>query len=90
MPQVISALDARTQFGQLMRRAKDNGTRFVVDKRGEPQVVIMGISDFIETIAPESDILASIRKQAKRSSAAKLSMQNIDQEIKAYRQTKKR
>ena len=53
VPVIVSALAARTQLGQIMRRARRENARFVVDRRGEPQVVIMGIKDFLKTIAPE-------------------------------------
>lgn len=89
MPIVVSALDARTQLGQLMRRAKAGKERFVIDKRGEPQVVIIGINDFLKNIAPESDILATIRADAKRKGKDKISMRTIDREIKAYRREKR-
>ncbi len=85
---VISALAARTQFGQIMRRAKLEHTRFVVDRRGEPQVVIMGIKDFLRTVAPEKKVLAAIRSQARRKGAVKLSSRQIDSEIRAYRKEK--
>lgn len=83
---VVSALAARTQFGQIMRRARAGRTRFVVDRRGEPQVVIMGIRDFLKTIAPEKKVLAAIREAARSSGKSKLSMREIDREIRAYRQ----
>ena len=89
MPIVVSALDARTQLGQIMRRAKTGRERFVVDKRGEPQVVIIGIDDFLNNVAPESDILAAIRADAKRKGRDKISMRAIDREIKAYRREKR-
>lgn len=82
---VVSALAARTQFGQIMRRAKNDDTRFVVDRRGEPQVVIMGIKDFLRTIAPEKSVLAAIRTASRRGGKNKLSMRTIDREIRAYR-----
>ena len=82
---VVSALAARTQFGQIMRRAKADGTRFVVDRRGEPQVVIMGIKDFLANVAPESKALADIRATARKKGKDKLSMREIDREIRAYR-----
>jgi hypothetical protein len=31
MPNVVSALTARTQFGQIIRRVKERNERFVVD-----------------------------------------------------------
>lgn len=84
-PKVISALAARTQLGQIMRRARLEQTRFVVDRRGEPQVVIMGIKDFLTTIAPEKKVLAAIRAAARKKGKNKLSMREIDREIRSYR-----
>lgn len=82
---VISALAARTQLGQIMRRARLEQTRFVVDRRGEPQIVIMGIKDFLTTIAPEKKILAAIRADARKKGKDKLSLRQINREIRAYR-----
>jgi Antitoxin Phd_YefM, type II toxin-antitoxin system len=68
-----------------MERARKNEERFVVDRRGEPQVVIMGIEDFIKTIAPAPAVLSAIRADAKRKGTNKLTMRQIDAEIGAYR-----
>jgi len=89
IPRVVSALAARTQFGQIMRRASQKQERFVVDKRGQPQVVIMGVRDFLKTIVPEPEVMAAIRSEAKRSGKATLTMRQIDQEIAAYRRERK-
>jgi prevent-host-death family protein len=86
MPKVVSALTARTQFGKIMRRAKERQDRFVVDKRGEPQVVIMGVKDFINTIAPELEVLKLIGEEAKRKGKNRLTMRQIQVEIASYRQ----
>ena len=83
MSNVISALTARTQFGQIMRRAKENQERFVVDKRGEPQVIIMSVTDFIDTLAPAPDFLKQIWATSKRKGLNKLTMREIDAEIAA-------
>ena len=85
VPRVVSALAARTQLGQIMRRARVDNTRFVVDRRGEPQVVIMGIRDFLRTIAPEKQTLALIRKRARKQGADKITLREINREIRAYR-----
>jgi prevent-host-death family protein len=85
VPRIVSALAARTQLGQIMRRARQEHARFVVDKRGEPQVVIMGIKDFLRTIAPETKVLAAIRTEAKQKGKNKLTARQIDREIRAYR-----
>lgn len=52
MTNVVSALTARTQFGQIMKRASQKNERFVVDRRGQPSVIIMSIMDYIDTVAP--------------------------------------
>ncbi len=62
MTKTITALYARTQFGSIMQKASKNNTRFVVGKRGEPKVVIMGVADFMNTIAPEPDVLTLMAK----------------------------
>jgi prevent-host-death family protein len=82
---VISALTARTQLGQIMRRARLEQARFVVDRRGEPQVVIMGIKDFLNAIAPEKKVLAAIRAEARKKGKDKLSQREINREIRSYR-----
>jgi prevent-host-death family protein len=85
IPKVVSALAARTQFGQIMRRARADNQRFIVDRRGEPQVVIMGVKDFIKTIAPEKKVLAAIRAASRKNGTNKLSLRDINREIRAYR-----
>jgi len=82
---VVSALAARTQFGQILRRAKRDQARFIVDRRGEPQVVIMGIKDFLKTVAPEPKLMAKIRDMSRKKGKDKLSMREINREIRAYR-----
>jgi prevent-host-death family protein len=62
MERRIDAHIARTQFGQIMDRAVKNNERFIVDRRGEPAVVIMSVQDFIRTAAPPPDWLG--RRQA--------------------------
>lgn len=89
MPKVVSALTARTQFGQIMRRAKEKQDRFVVDRRGEPQVVIMGVKDFIDTITSEPEVLKLIGEEAKRKGKNKLTMREIQAEIRAARRERR-
>jgi hypothetical protein len=86
MPRIVTAFEARTQLGQIMRRASgEKQERFIVDRRGEPKVIIMGFKDFMRTIAPEPELLAAIRACSKRNKTDKLSMRAIDREISAVR-----
>lgn len=89
MAKKISALTARTQFGQIMDRAVRRQERFVVDRRGEPAVIIMSVDDYLETIAPEDIALKKIRDEAKRAGLDRVSMKDIDAEIAAHRREKR-
>jgi prevent-host-death family protein len=85
MPKVISALTARTQFGQIMKRAQEKNERFLVDRRGEPAVIIMSVKDYVTTIAPAPDFLQELWAEAKRKGLDTLTKREINAEIKAYR-----
>lgn len=82
----IDAHLARTQFGQIMDLAIKDNARFIVDRRGEPAVVIMSVEDFIRTAAPPPDWLAKAWAGAKRRGLDKLTPAEIEAEIAAHRQ----
>jgi prevent-host-death family protein len=90
MERRVDAHVARTQFGQILNRAVENNERFVVDRRGEPAVVIMSVEDFIKTVAPPPKWLERAWSGAKRRGLDKLTPQQIDLEIKAYRREQKK
>jgi Antitoxin Phd_YefM, type II toxin-antitoxin system len=73
MDRRIDAHIARTQFGQIMDLATKNNDRFIVDRRGEPAVVIMSVQDFIRTAAPPPDWLEKAWSGAKRRGVDTLS-----------------
>src|SRR6266404_5122636 len=88
MERRIDAHIARTQFGQIMDLAVKNNERFIVDRRGEPAVVIMSIQDFIRTAAPPPDWLQKAWSGAKRRGLGALTPSDVDTEIAAYRREK--
>ena len=65
--------------------ASQEDERFVVGRRGEPKVIIMGIRDYIKTIAPAPEWLQAIRAEAKRKGSDQMTMRQINAEIAAYR-----
>ena len=84
----VDAHVARTQFGQLMDRAVRDKERFVVERRGEPTVVIMSVEDFLENASDAPDWLKESWANAKKNGTDKLTMDEIDAEIAAYRREK--
>jgi len=82
----ISALIARTQLGQILERVKKRKERFVINKRGEATAVILSVDDYLRNIVKQPEALTKLQKQAKKAGTDKLSLEDIDAEIKAFRQ----
>ncbi len=89
MTNIVSALTARTQFGQIIKRATQKNERFVVDRRGEPSVVIMSIKDYIQTFAPPPEELRAMQATAKRNKTDKLTPRQIDRIVATVRKEQK-
>jgi prevent-host-death family protein len=81
----ISALLARTQLGQILERVKNNQDRFLISKKGEATAVILSVEDYLRNIVKQPDALTKLQKQAKKAGTNKLSLEDIDAEIKAFR-----
>ena len=89
MDRRIDAHIARTQFGQIMDLAVKNNERFIVDRRGEPAVVIMSVQDFVRTAAPPPDWLQKAWAGARRRGLDALTLDDINAEINAQRSEKR-
>lgn len=88
---IVPALTARTQFGQILRRVKENQERFVVDRRGEPQAVIMSVEEYLQKFtARPSAALTAIRREAKRRDLDHLSLREINAVIGRVREKRRR
>jgi prevent-host-death family protein len=85
MTSVVSALTARTQLGQIIKRATQKNERFVVGRRGEPSVVIMSIQDYIASFAPAPQELRDMQATAKRTGASKLTNGQINRIVATVR-----
>lgn len=68
-----------------MKRACQNNERFLVDRRGEPSVLIMSLKDYIDTFAPAPKWLREMQAEAKRKRLDRLKMRDIDQIIAEVR-----
>lgn len=84
---IVPALTARTQLGQILKRVRQNNERFVVDKRGEPQAVIMSVEEYLKNFGRPPRVLEQIRRAAKKKGA--VSMRAINLEIKRYRRERR-
>jgi hypothetical protein len=66
--------------------------RIVVSRKGEATAVILGYEDFLRSVLrlKEPAVLRKIREAARRSGASRLTSTEIDAEIRAARQEKRK
>ena len=87
---VVSALSARNGFGMLLRQVEDERRSLVIEKRGMPKAVLIGIRDYVRLAAPEPEVLKAIGEESRRKGTDKLTSRQIDRVIKAARAQKPR
>ena len=88
MTKNVPAFIARTQFGQILERVSQNNERFVVTKKGEAKAIILGVEDFLQATAQTPESLTILQRQAQKSGANRLSLEEIEEEIDAVRRAR--
>ena len=56
-----------------------------MDRRGEPQVVILSVEDYFRNLVKQPASLTRLQEEAKRRRLDKLSLNAIDREIRRMR-----
>jgi prevent-host-death family protein len=87
---VVSALRARSSFGQLLHRVDVEHRSLVIAKRGTPTAVLLNIRDYVKLAAPEPEVLKIIGKEARRNRRNALTSRQIDEVVKRARADKKK
>jgi prevent-host-death family protein len=85
----VSVLNARSNFGRLLKRVEEERTSVVIEKRGIPKAVLMGIRDYVRLAAPEPEVLRIIGEDSKRQGTDRLTSRQIDRVIEATRKAKR-
>jgi prevent-host-death family protein len=86
---VVSALHARANFGNLLRRVDDQRESLVIAKRGTPKAVLISIRDYLKLAAPEPKVLRLIGEEADRNGTSKLTSLQIQRIIKDTRASRR-
>jgi prevent-host-death family protein len=82
---VVSALQARSNFGKLLRRVDDERRSLVIEKRGTPKAVLLSIRDYVRLASPEPEVVRAIGLESERSGTSDLTSRQIDRIIRASR-----
>ena len=86
---VVSALDARANFGKLLDRVDGDGS-LVIEKRGTPKAVLVSIRDYVKMAAPEPEVLRLLGEDSRHNGTDALTSRQIEQVINTTRAQKKK
>ena len=81
----INALSARTRFGELIDQVGEKHLRFLINRRGKPKAVILGVDDYLQNIFKKPKMLVEIQEEAQKAGLDQISDDDIQSEIDAYR-----
>jgi prevent-host-death family protein len=87
---IVSALRARTHFGKLLSRVESEGQSFVIEKRGTPRAILLGIRDYVRLAAPEPAILRVLGEESKAKGIDRFTSREIDALIRSARSQKRK
>ncbi len=87
---VVSALQARANFGKLLRRVSDERQSLVIQKRGTPKAILLSIRDYVRLAAPEPKVLKLIGLESARNGNSTLTSRQIDRIIRSSRAQKRK
>ncbi|MGH9599804.1 MAG: type II toxin-antitoxin system Phd/YefM family antitoxin [Terracidiphilus sp.] len=82
---VVSALRARANFGRLLNQVEGERRSLVIEKRGTPKAVLLGLRDYVKLAAPEPEVLRIIGEESVRNGTNAMTSRQIDRVIKAAR-----
>lgn len=85
MNKTIDALTARTQFGDVMKQAERDQTRFVVNRRGRPSVVIMSVDDYLRNVVKKSTLVAELQTDAMVGGLGRMTDEDVVEVVKEAR-----
>jgi prevent-host-death family protein len=90
MTRTLSVDDGGNQFGEPVARAVAHDERFLVNRHGEPAVIIMSVTDFVDTLAPPPDWLKEIQEDARIHEVDKWTGSHMAAEIASTRRDRRR
>jgi prevent-host-death family protein len=82
---IISALRARANFGKLLSRVENDRHSLIIEERGTPRAVLLGLQDYLRLAAPEPEVLRLIGEESEASGTSALTSREIEKIIKTAR-----
>lgn len=89
---IIGLDEARKNLSKIVQEATTGKTRYLLGTRGKPKAVLIGVEDYLRNVLKRDrlSVIAEIQLEAKAKGFDKLTMREIDQEIRAARKERSR
>lgn len=89
--QIVGSKELRRSLTGMLSTIRALDTRFLVTVKGKPRAVLMGVEDYVQRVLGEKPdaLLVSLRKDARRAGTDRLTMRDIDREIRTVRNAKR-
>jgi prevent-host-death family protein len=86
---MIGMKEARKSLSQLVKEVKTKNARYLLSVRGKPQAVLFSLEDFLQNIVKTPNIMVKLQKTARKKGLHRLTMDDIDREIRTYRRERR-
>lgn len=87
---VVSAQTAQSSLEKMLHRVKSENERFLIQRQGEPEAVLMSYEDYLALIAPAPEALNRVWEAAERQHLDEMTPEEIDNEIAESRRENNR
>ena len=89
---IIGLDEARKNLSKIIQEATSGKTRYLLSTRGKPKAVVIGVEDYLRNVLKRDrlNVIAEIQLEAKAKGLNKLTMREIDKEIRAARRERSR
>lgn len=89
---IIGLDEARKNLSKIVQEATIGKTRYLLGTRGKPKAVLIGVEDYLRNVLKRDrlSVIAEIQLEAKAKGLDKLTMREIDKEVRAARRERSR
>lgn len=90
MTNVITIEKAKKELPEIIKKVRGSKKRFLLSRQGRPQAVVLGYDDYLRSIirSGRPKAMTRIQEEAKAKGLDKLTLKEIDAEVRTYRKAK--
>lgn len=84
---ILSEEEGSAQLPNILQQVSEGNERFLIERGGEPSILVLSVKDYFASTAPIPDWLRAIGEDAKRNALDRLTAEQVDEIIAEVRNT---